>query len=184
MSESNEPEVGRLVARWWRSGAAALVGLIGLGLVTVGPAGVAAGVRDYAQRPAAAGQHLLGTEVRDGPVTFVVHQIQCGAAEDETTNGKLCEVTIGARNDGDEEVTVPGTEQLLHGTKGARHRSVTVELEAFGTIGPGEAATATIAFDLPPSSVATHVEVHATPYTPGQLIAIDSPPLPLLSARD
>jgi hypothetical protein len=188
MSESNEAEVGglpaRLWRRYWRGGAATLVALIGLGLVTAGPAGVAAGLRDYAQRQvaaAAARQHLLGTEVRDGPVTFVVHQIQCGAAEDETANGQLCEVTIGARNDGDEEVTVPGSQQLLYGTKGARHRSATGESEPFGTIAPGEAATATIAFDLPPGWVATHVEVHATPYTRGQAVAIDGPPLPLPS---
>jgi hypothetical protein len=188
MSESNEPEVGGLLARWWRrywrGGAAALVALTGLGLVTMGPAGVAAGLRDYTQRQAAtaaARQHLIGTEVRDGPVTFVVHQIQCGAAQDETANGQLCQVTIGARNDGDEEVTVPGTEQLLYGTKGARHRSVTGESEPFGTIAPGEAAAATIPFDLPPGWVATHVEVHATPYTRGQVVAIGGRPLPLPS---
>lgn len=175
--------------RYWRNGAATLVALAGFGLVALGPAGIAAGLRDHTQRQAeaaAAAQPYLGMEVRDGPVSFVVHRIQCGMAEagDETTNGQRCEVTVGARNDGTEEVTVPGTEQLLRATAGARHRPTDGEPEPFGTIAPGEAATATIAFDLPPRSVATHVEVHASPYTRGQAVAIGGPPLPLLSASD
>jgi hypothetical protein len=181
----------RLAATWWRrywrAGAATLTALAGLGLLTIGPASVALGVRDYAQRQAEAAksaQHQVGTEVRDGPVTFVVHNIHCGPAEAETVNGQLCEVTVGARNDGAEEITVPGPAQVLHGTGGARLRPLPGDAKPFGKIGPGEAATATIAFDIPSQSVVTHVEVHASSYTRGQAVVIDGRPLPLLAASD
>lgn len=171
--------------RCWRPITAGLAALAGLALLAAGPAAFALGIRDQLQRRAAENtQHKLGTEVRDGPVTFVVHTVACGAAEEATVYGQLCEVTIGARNDGTEELIVPGPAQVLYGSAGARLRPVRQDAEPFGTIAPGQAATATIAFDVPSKSVITHVEVHATPYTRGQPIAIDGPPLPLLSATD
>jgi hypothetical protein len=173
--------------RYWRPVAAGLVALAALSLLAAGPAALALGVRDELRRQDAAAEaarHRLGTEVRDGPATFVVHSVHCGAAEGETTNGQLCEVTIGVRNDGPEELAVPGLAQMLYAAAGARLRPATEEPEPFGKIGPGQAATATIPFDVPSQSVITHVEVHATPYTRGQAIALDGPPLPLLSAPD
>jgi hypothetical protein len=182
---------GEQLAAWWRrhgrATAAALAALAGLALLTLGPAGVALGLRDHAQRQAEAAraaQHQLGTEVRDGPVTFIVHNIHCGPAEAETVNGQLCEITVGARNDGAEKIPVPVGVQVLYGTGGARLRPVPEESTPFGTLEPGEAATATIAFDIPARSVVSHVEVHATPYTRGQVVIIDSRPLPLLAAHD
>jgi Domain of unknown function (DUF4352) len=173
--------------RYWRAGAAALTACAGFGLLTAGPAGLAIGVRDYQQRQAEAAfaaEHQLGTEVRDGPVAFVVHNVSCGPAKSETMNGQLCEVTIGARNDGAEEITVPGGAQMLHGTGGARLRPFGGDGKPFGTLEPGQAATATIAFDIPAASVVNHVEVHATSYSRGQAVAIDGRPLPLLTAGD
>lgn len=190
-SDGGQRSAGRPRASWWRrhwrAGAAMLTALAGFAGLTAGPAGLALGVRDYAQRQAEAAkaaQHQLGTEVRDGPVTFVVHKIHCGPAEAETVNGQLCEVTIGARNDGTEEITVPGMAQLLYGSGGARLRPALDDPEPFGTIGPGGAATATIAFDVPSRSVISHVEVHASSYTRGQPVVIDGRPLPLLAATD
>jgi uncharacterized protein DUF4352 len=182
--------VSQAASRWrrhWRAGIAAVVALAGFALMALGPAGFAFGVRDELQRRAdavQAAQLKLGTEVRDGPITFVVHSVHCGAAEKETTNGQLCEVTIGVRNDGTEELAVPGPAQVLYGSAGARLRPVPGDAEPFGKIGPGQAATATIPFDVPATSVITHVEVHATSYTRGQAIALGTPPLPLLSTTD
>lgn len=173
--------------RYHRAGAAALTGLAGFGLLTAGPAGLAFGVRDYTHRraeAAIAAQPQVGTEVRDGPVAFTVHNVFCGPAQEETINGQLCEVTIGARNDGTAAITVPRGAQMLHGTGGARLRPIPADQQPFGTMAPGQAATATIAFDIPAGSVVTHVEVHATPYSRGQAVAIDGRPLPLLAARD
>jgi hypothetical protein len=184
------PAVRRLATRWWhrywRGGAATLTALAGYGLLALGPAGVAAGIQEYRQwraATAAADQPLLGVEIRDGPIAFIVHSVHCGTAA-ETVNGMLCEVTVAARNDGDQALTVPGSEVVLHGAEGVRHRPVAAEPEPFGAIPPGAAATALIGFDLPPTSEPTHVEVHAGPYTAGQRIALGGPPLPLLSATD
>lgn len=173
--------------RYLRAGAAALTALAGFGLLTAGPAGLALGVRDYARRhaeAALAAQHQLGTEVRDGPVAFIVHNIFCGPAPEETVNGQLCEVTVGARNGGTTQITVPGGAQLLHGTGGARLHPIPGDETPFGTMAPGQAATATIAFDIPAGSVVSHVEVHATPYSRGQPVVVDGRPLPLLAAGD
>jgi hypothetical protein len=188
MSEPEEEVEGGGLSRWqrhWRAGAAGLTALAGLALVALGPAGFVLGVRDQLQRQAeTATPHKLGTEVRDGTVTFVVHSVHCGAVEGDAVNGQLCEVTIGVRNDGPEELVVPGPAQVLYGSAGARLRPAIEGPEPFGRLGPGQAATATLAFEVPAESAITHVEVHATPYTRGQVIAMDGPPLPLLSATD
>lgn len=188
MSGTEQPTTsGGLWDRRWPTGVAALTALTGLSLLALGPAGLALGVREQLQRrteAAALAEHTLGTEVRDGPVSFVVHTVHCGPAESDTTNGQLCEVTIGARNDGTEPLAVPGPAQLLFGTAGARLRPVLQDPEPFGRIGPGQAATATIPFDVPSTSVITHVEVHATPYTRGQPVALGGPPLPLPAKAD
>jgi hypothetical protein len=162
------------------------VACAGFGLLTAGPAGLVVGARDLAKRQAEAtlaADPQLGTEVRDGPVTFVVHSVACGPAEAETVHGQLCEITVGARNDGAEEITVPGGAQLLHGSGGARLRAVPSDAEPFGTMAPGQAATAIIAFDIPAGSIVSHVEVHATPYSRGQAVVVDGPPLPLPTDR-
>jgi hypothetical protein len=167
----------------WRAGAAALTALAGLGLVAFGPAGVVMGVRDVTQRQAAAAasRYQVGTEVRDGPVAFVVHEVQCGAAPELATQGQLCLVTVAARNDGDERLKVPRSAQVLHGADRARHWPTGGDPTPFGSLKPGETATAVLVFDLPPASVPTHVEVHADAYSAGQVVAVDRP-LPLLSA--
>lgn len=171
----------------WRTGAAALVGCAGFGLLTAGPAGLVLGVRDYTQRQADAAltaEPQLGTQVRDGPVAFVVHSVACGPAEAETVHGQLCKVTVGARNDGIEEITIPGGAQLLHGSGGARLRAIPSDGEPFGTMAPGQAATAIITFDIPTGSIVSHVEVHATAYSRGQAVVVDGPPLPLPAGED
>lgn len=172
--------------RYWRGGAAALVALAGLALLAFGPAGLAVGARDYTQQraqAAAAAEPQPGVEVRDGPISFVVHTIQCGSAE--RGDGQRCQVTVEARNDGGEELTVPGAAQRLHGSEGARHSPAADQPgEPFGTLRAGQAATAMIRFELPAHSRPTYVEVHATAYTRGQAVAITGGPLPLLAADD
>lgn len=167
--------------RHWRAGAAALTALAGLAVLAFGPAGIAQSVHDYAQRRAAAAiasAHLVGTEVRDGPVAFIVHMVRCGEVT-ESAFGRQCEITVAARNDGPAEVTIPGAAQRLHGSEGARHNPVEGDPEPFGTLRPGQAATGTVRFDVPPHSTVTHVEVHSGDYTRGQAVRLLGPPLPL-----
>lgn len=181
--------MGTLFWRYWRGGAAALVGLAGLALIAFGPAGIALGTRDLAQRQAQAAAtagHPLGREVRDGPVSFVVHQVNCGKLETGSRSrfGQLCEVTVEARNDGTEEVTVPGVAQRLRSSEGARHAPIARPgSNPFGTLAPGQAATATVRFDLPAQATATHVEVHASPYTRGQPVVIGGAVVPLVGVK-
>lgn len=168
-----------LAAAWhrhWRGGLTASVALTGLALLALAPAGVALGVHDAAQPDprAAGGTHHLGTEVRDGAVTFVAHKIHCGAAPEQSTNGKLCEITVGARNDGAAPVTVPGLVQFLHSADGARHLPAG-DRAPFGVLEPGGAATATLRFDLPPRATATGIELHASAYSPGVTVAVGTP---------
>ncbi|MPZ28320.1 MAG: DUF4352 domain-containing protein [Micromonosporaceae bacterium] len=179
---ASDPPAPAWWRRYWRDGAATLVALAALALIAFGPAGVALGVHDYQQKRTAgtaAAAHLPGEEVRDGPVSFVVHVVHCGKSRNGSVYGQRCEITVAARNDGSDEVTIPGPAQRLHGSEGARHNPVAVEPEPFGTLRPGEAATATIAFDVPPHSRVTHVEVHADGYSRGQAVRLLGPPLPL-----
>src|SRR5690606_14835374 len=87
-----------------RAGLLALVAVGGLALLVLGPAGVALLVRDYATGESTT-THRIGEPVRDGPITFVVHQVRCGPHED-SVHGRLCEVTLGARNDGEDRKSV------------------------------------------------------------------------------
>lgn len=185
---SPEPEPAATPTWWrrhWRAGAATLTALAGLALLAFGPAGIAREIHDYAQRRAAAAvesAHLPGTEVRDGPVSFVVHMIHCGRVK-KSLYGQRCEVTVGARNDGPGQVTIPGAAQRLHGSEGARHNPVGDDPEPFGTLRPGQAATGTVRFDVPPHSTITHAEVHSGDYTRGQAVRLLGPPLPLPHSR-
>lgn len=167
--------------RHWRIITATSVAVGGLVLLAFAPAAVALGIQQYSEQSgdiSGRGYPPLGTQVRDAQVVFVVHQIRCGAAE-QTTQGRLCEVTIGARNGGPEPVTVPGGMQRLAGPEGLRHAPVPGEPAPFGTIAPGAAATAVLSYDVPPQADITHIVVRAGPYTEGQPVALDGRPLPL-----
>lgn len=154
-----------------RGGLLALVAVTGLALLTLGPAGIALLVRDYATGEPTAG-HRIGEPVQDGPVTFLVHQVRCGPHE-ESVNGRLCEVTLGARNDGKREVTVPSTAQSLLVSPGARHLPTRAGTDQFGTLAPGEAATAVIRFDLPADAEITQLRLRADTYSRGVPVAVD-----------
>jgi hypothetical protein len=162
------------------------VGLTGLVMLTVGPAALAVGAHAYAQwteQQRKVAHPPLGTPVRDGAVTFVVHTLRCGqVAPDRAVHGRLCEATVGARNNGVEQVTIPGALQKLAGPEGTRHLPATDEPEPFGTIDPGEAATAILTYDLPTHATITHIELHGGPYTHGRLVALDAQ-LPLVTDR-
>lgn len=186
-------EWGRSVgqfARHWRlkqgrwngkSGLAGLTGLVGLVLVTVGPAAAAASWYGHSHRaePERTAAHYLGLPVREGQLEFVVHEIRCGAHE-QATQGRLCRVMIGARNQGEQAVTVPGTAQHLRSAEGARHQPMDQSTDSFGTLEPGEAAVAVLDFDLPLQTSITQVEVHSDVYSRGVPVDLDGPPLPLL----
>lgn len=167
--------------RFWKPAVASLTALVGLALVTLGPAAVALLWQDRSQSQAQerAGQHYLGMPVRDGPITFVIHEVRCGP-DSEATHGQRCEVTIGVRNDGAEETTVPGSAQRLRVAEEAWHQPVNIDKELFGALAPGKTATAVLGFDLPRHVTATHVEVHSDTYSRGQPIDVGGPPLPLL----
>ncbi|QSB14516.1 hypothetical protein JQS43_24050 [Natronosporangium hydrolyticum] len=164
----------------WRAITAGSVALGGLALLAFAPAGLALGVERFAERNAdAAIGHPLGAEVTDGHITFIVHEIRCGPDEQgETTHGRLCEVTIGARNDGTATATIPGDRQHLAGPDGLRHLPVPGEPAPFGTLPPGTAATAVLSYDLPEHADITHVRLHGDVYTEGESVGLDAPPLP------
>lgn len=161
-----------------------LVALVGLGVLMLGPALVAAGwyvyARAQADRP---DPYHLGQEVPAGPAVFVVHEIRCGADEESTENGRRCEVVVGVRNGGTEELTIPGGALVLHGLDGVRYLQYDSDLEPFGTLQPGDEATALLEFDVPPHAPITHVGVRADPYAADVAVAIGRP-LPLRSPPD
>lgn len=172
------------VARWHRHkrfGTAALVALAGLSLLAFGPAGFALGFHQYTVHTERA--HLekqpVGDEVRDGEVVFVVHEVRCGpAGPAESVHGRLCDVTLSARNDGVHPVHVPADRQLLAGPDGLRHLPTIADPAPLGTLSPGAAATSVLTYDLPEQATITHVMVHGGPYTSGEPVGLSGPPLP------
>jgi hypothetical protein len=141
--------------RGWRPGVAGLVALAGLALLTLGPAAAVAAWQEHAeQRAQVRSDHHVGDPVQDGRVTFVVHEVRCGAAE-ESTHGQRCEVLLGARNDGADDVTVPARAQTLHVLQGARHLPTTAGTGRFDSLGPQQTATEVISFDLPLDTTVT-----------------------------
>jgi hypothetical protein len=163
-----------------RRTATLLAGLTGLVVLTLGPGAIALGWHAYAQHQAAASasRHLLGGETPDGPAVFVVREIRCGEA-DGSVHGQRCVVTVVARNNGDRALTIPGIAQMLHGPDGVRHLPVPGDPAPFGTLAPGESATAAIEYDLPVHAEITHVGVRADAYSRGQAIHVSGRLLPL-----
>lgn len=179
------PVILTWAGRWWhRRGpetASRTAAVAGLSALLVAPVLLALVVWSYLQ-PAQTVQvdspYLVGSEVRDGPVTFVVHLVRCGETP-EAVHGQRCEVVVGARNHGSHPVTIPALAQTLLADTGAQHRpAVGEQPKPFGTLAPGEAAAAELTFDLPATSQVTAVRVHAGPYTEGQAVKVDHP-LPL-----
>jgi hypothetical protein len=155
--------------RLGRAVGASLIALLGLAFLAVGPTAVAVGWHGYLEIRAAeelAAQPVAGTEVRDGPVSFVVHEISCKTDEAWSVNGRVCEVRVTARNHGQEAVTIPSAAQGLLGPEGLRHLPVS-DPEPFGTLRQGDEETAVIEFDVPPHALITHVAVHADAYSEG-----------------
>lgn len=172
-------------ARFGRASAAGLMALTGLAMIIVGPAAIAIGWHTQNQIRAAqeATRNPIGSEVREGAAAFVVHEVRCGA-DDATVHGQRCAVQITVRNDGDQELTVPGIAQVLHGPDGVRYLPVLADPEPFGTLQPGEHDTAVLEYDLPPHGRVTHVGVHVDVYSRGEVVTIGGPPLPLVPPTD
>jgi hypothetical protein len=171
----------------WHAAAAAAAGVLGLALLTAGPAGVVLGWRAFSsyQVTAAASRTHLGTPVRDGAVAFVLDDVRCGpdrlGPEDEPYRamGRFCLVTVTARNDGNEPVRIRQLAQRAHGTAGARYipdpvaaRYANPDGDPFGRLRPGESVTGVLVFDIPPAARLTHVEVHAGVYTRGVAVSV------------
>lgn len=171
--------------RFGRATAAALVGLTGLAVIVLGPTAIAVGWHAQHQIRTAQEQarNPLGSEVREGPATFVVEEVRCGA-DDDTVHGQRCLAQITARNDGDDGLTIPGVAQVLHGPEGVRYLPVDEEPEPFGTLEPGESATAEFRYDLPPHGRVTRVGVHVDVYSRGEAVTLGGPPLPLHPPTD
>ncbi|HLU32969.1 MAG TPA: DUF4352 domain-containing protein [Natronosporangium sp.] len=155
----------------YRGGLLALIATTGLALLILGPSGIAFLVRDYATAEPAITHHL-GEPVQDGAVSFVVHQVRCGPHED-ARHGLLCEVTLGARNTGESEVAVPSNAQSLHVSPGARHLPTSTGSDSFGSLAPGEAATAVLRYDLPADAEITQLRLRAGTYSRGVPVAVD-----------
>lgn len=162
------------IGRFGRALAASLVALAGLAFIAVGPTAVALGWHGYLGLRAAeqaAAEPVIGSEVRDGPVGFLVQEVTCELDAAWSVHGRLCEVHLVARNHGEEPVTIPGRAQALDGPDGLRLLPVSGP-EPFGTLHPGDEETAVIEFDVPPHAVLTHVGVHADAYSEGVQIRL------------
>jgi hypothetical protein len=170
----------RRAARFGRASAASAVGLLGLAVIVLGPAAVAIGWHTHHQIRLAheTARNPLGTTVTDGPATFFVEEVRCGA-DDGTVHGQRCLVEITASNDGDDPLAIPGMAQVLIGPEGVRYLPDGAAAEPFGTLPPGGSATAIIAYDLPPHARITHVGVHADPYSDGKRVWLAGTPQPL-----
>jgi hypothetical protein len=172
-------------ARFGRAGAASLVALLGLAVIVLGPTALALGwhTHNESQAELEAERNPVGSQVREGSATFVVEEVRCGA-HDDTVHGQRCEVEIHVRNDGGEELTVPGIAQVLVGPEGVRYLPVTGDEEPFGTLQSGEWGEALLEYDLPPHARVTHVSVHQDIYSEGDTVALGGPPLPLVPVTD
>jgi hypothetical protein len=162
------------LGRFGRAITASFIALLGLAFFAIGPTAVAFGWHGYLKMRTAervAAEPVVGAEVHDGPVSFVVHELECEIEVAWSVHGRLCEVRITARNRGDEPVTIPGSAQMLHGPEGLRHLPIS-DPAPFGTLGPGDEETAVIEFDVPPHALITHVGVHADPYSDGARIRL------------
>jgi hypothetical protein len=183
------PAPGRLrdgrAAHVGRAAAASLVGLVGLAVIVLGPTALALSWHTHNEIQAAqeASRNPVGSEVREGSATFVVEEVRCGA-DDDTVHGQRCEVEIHVRNDGDEELTVPGIAQVLVGPEGVRYLPVTGDEEPFGILEPGEWGEALLEYDIPPHARVTHVGVHEDMYSEGETVSLGGPPLPLVPVTD
>ncbi len=162
-----------------RSVLVAGVAAVGVVALVVGPAlAVVAGYELFRRPPEPDPSQAVGTEVRDGPAVFVVHEIRCGPDEKRTAHGRRCEVLVSVRNEGAEKLPVPLNLQMLHGPEGVRHLPAKVHAPRW-TLAPGEQTTAVLDYDLPLHAPVTHVGVRATPHSAGQEVAIGERPLPL-----
>lgn len=158
------------------------VALTGLAVLILGPAAIAVAVHlSVRGEEVPAGQRYLGDEVRSGPAVFVVHELRCGEDEENTLNGRRCEVTVSARNHGDEDLTVPSQALVLQGPGSVRYFPAGGEAEPFGTLAPGDSATARVVFDVPPQVEITYVGVRADVYADSVPVALAGAPLPLRS---
>lgn len=156
--------------------------LAGLAAMALGPAGIVLLWREQGERQeaaVAAVAHYVGTPVRDGSVTFVVHELRCGS-DRESPAKRRCEVTLGARNEGSQKVEVPAAAQWLRVAEGARHQAVNLDERMLGELAPGKSATAVLVFELPRHATVTHLEVRADPYSPGTPVDVAEQWLPLL----
>lgn len=161
-----------------RSTGTRMVALAGLGILVLGPALLVAGWYALARSDPDPGARP-GTEVRSGPVTFQVRQLRCGPDADGTTNGRRCEITVRARNGGDQDVTVPGSSQHLHAPEGVRYLPQPADPEPFGTLEPGDAATTVLIFDIPPGVPVSGIGVRSDAHVDARVVAFTEGPLPL-----
>lgn len=166
---------GSRARRYVQAAAATLVALAALALVSLGPSGVILLWRAYGELQADAGARTgIGEPVRDGTVTFVLHEVRCGP-DGGAVNGQVCEVTIAARNDGTGNIAVPARAQMLEVSKGARHLPSNSDSAQFGELAPQETTTTVIRYDIPDDATPTHIEVRGHTYSRGTPIPIGTP---------
>lgn len=145
------------------------VALAGLGLLALGPGAMVLLWRAYDGLRAVT--DTTSSVVRDGAVTFELHTVRCNP-DDTSLNGQVCEVTIAARNNGTEEISVPGRAQMLCVREGARHLPTDPDSTPFGELAPREAVTAVMRYDIPAGATVTQIEVRSGVYSDGVPIPI------------
>lgn len=170
---------------WWRrnrrTGLTGLIALVGLSAVTLGPAAAVTLLATQVDQPEEPTQvNRIGQPVPSGPVTFIVHEVRCGPDEQRAEHGRLCEVTLGVRNEGTSDITVPSLAQSLHVVEGARHQPIEDGTGDLETLAPAEAASVILRYDLPLGTTISHLEVRPDTYAQGQPVAVGVP-YPLLT---
>jgi hypothetical protein len=160
--------------RYLQAATATLVALAGLAVISLGPSGAVLLWRAYERHVITNGPDQTGEPVRDGAVSFMVHEVRCGP-DDTSVNGKVCDVTVTARNVGTGDIAVPVRAQHLRAAKGARYLPANPDSARFGDLAPQETATTVIRYDIPADAIVTHLEVRAHMYSRAVSIAIGTP---------
>lgn len=124
----------------------------------------------------------MDTEVDDGNITFVAHEIECGLesiGEDDTPDGQYCVLEITVTNNGDEDFELSASNQRMITSDGETTRAEgsprirrALESPVFDALPPGESATGAIAFDIPAETEADQVRLRESNFTAGALVAL------------
>jgi hypothetical protein len=115
----------------------------------------------------------IGQEVRDGKFAFVVNGVQRSpTAGDETARGEFVIVTMTVKNTGDQPQSFFAQNQKLFDTSGRQYAadSMATADSMVMDLNPGFTLPVKVAFDVPPGTAISAVEVHDSAFSGGAKI--------------